>query len=181
MSRFLALALACAALPAAELPRKAPELTIGLNGGKQVALSSYHGKVVAVAFILTTCPHCQNTTQILMRAQKDFGPRGFQVLESSVEVGGEAMVPRFIESFSPPFPVGFNAFADAQTFMQHSPLLIMHMPGLLFIDRQGRIVAQYEGDDPFMSEDKQEQNIRARIEQLLKAPAAAPHKTTARK
>jgi hypothetical protein len=95
-----------------------------------------------------------------------------------VEVGGEGMLPRFIDQFTPPFPVGFNAFADAQNFMLHSPMLIMHMPGLMFLDRQGRIVAQYEVDDPFMSEDKQEANIRAKIEQLLKAPAA---KTTAKK
>jgi peroxiredoxin len=183
MFRFFALALAFATLQAAELPRKAPEFTINLPGGKQAAVSAYKGKVVAMAFILTTCPHCQNTTQILIRAQKDFGARGFQVLESAVEVGSEGMLPRFLDQFSPPFPVGFNAFADAQNFMQHSPMLIMHMPGLLFFDKQGRIVAQYEGDDPFMSEDKQEQNIRAKIEQLLKAPAGpgTAKKTTAQK
>lgn len=168
MSRLLAFILACAALPAAEVPRKAPDFTIHLLGGKKTELSSYRGKVVALAFILTTCSHCQHTTQILMRAQKDFGPRGLQVLESTVETGGEGMVPRFIDQFAPPFPVGFNTFADAQTFMRHNPQLIMHMPGLLFLDRQGRIVAQYEGDDPFMDEQKQEQNIRAKIEGLLK-------------
>src|SRR5579872_2413502 len=113
MSRILALALAAATLQAAELPRKAPEFTIGLNGGQKLALSSYQGKVVALAFILTTCSHCQNTTQILMRAQKDFGPRGFQVVESAVEVGGEGMVPGFIQTFNPPFPVGFNPFEEA--------------------------------------------------------------------
>jgi cytochrome oxidase Cu insertion factor (SCO1/SenC/PrrC family) len=180
MFRFLALALAFATLQAAELPRKAPEFAINLLGGKKVELSSCQGKVVALAFILTTCSHCQNTTRILMRAQKDFGARGFQVLESTVEVGGEGMLPRFIDQFSPPFPVGFNAFNDAQTFMQHSAMLIMHMPGLLFLDRQGRIVAQYEGDDPFMSEDQQEANIRAKIEQMLKGPAAGS-RTTAHK
>ena len=152
---------------AADLPRKAPELAIGLEGGKQALLSSYRGKVVCLAFILTTCSHCQNTTRILTRAQNDFGARGLQVLESSIEAGGEAMVPRFIQQFQPPFPVGFNNFATAQEFMQHSPMLILHMPGLLFIDRQGRIVAQYEGDAPFMEEDVQEQNIRGEIEKLL--------------
>lgn len=163
----------------AELPRKAPEFTINLNGGKVAQLSAYRGKVLCLAFILTTCSHCQNTTRILMRAQKDFGPRGLQVLESSVEVGGEAMVPRFIEAFQPPFPVGFNVWDQAQAFLQHDPNLLMHMPGLLFIDRQGRIVAQYEGSDEFMNEEKQEPNIRARIEQLLKAPTAGARKTTA--
>jgi len=161
------LAFAAVASPAQELPRKAPELAIGLEGGKQALLSSYHGKVVCLAFILTTCSHCQATTRILIKAQNDFGPRGLQVLESSVELGGEAMVPRFIQQFQPPFPVGFNVFATAQEFMQHSPMLIMHMPGLMFIDRQGRIVAQYEGDAPFMEEAVQEQNIRGEIEKLL--------------
>ncbi len=79
------------------------------------------------------------------------------------------MVPRFIQQFQPPFPVGFNNFATAQEFMQHPPMLILHMPVLLFIDRQGRIVAQYEGDAPFMERRRQEQNIRGEIEKLLPA------------
>ncbi|MGI8742848.1 MAG: peroxiredoxin family protein [Bryobacteraceae bacterium] len=38
----------------AEVPRKAPELTIPLPAGGQVKLSDYRGKVVILAFILTT-------------------------------------------------------------------------------------------------------------------------------
>ena len=38
----------------ADLPRKAPELTIPLPDGGSVKLSDHHGKVVVVAFILTT-------------------------------------------------------------------------------------------------------------------------------
>jgi hypothetical protein len=123
--------------------------------------------VVCVAFILTTCPHCQATTRILSRMQNEYGARGFQVLESSIEENGQSMVPVFIQQFNPPFPVGFLEFQTAQDYLQHSPMLILHVPGLLFLDRQGRIVAQYEGDDPFMAEVAQEKNIRAKIEQLL--------------
>ncbi len=39
---------------AAEIPRKAADLVIPLPDGKQARLSDYHGKVVIVAFILTT-------------------------------------------------------------------------------------------------------------------------------
>lgn len=39
---------------AANPPRKAPELTIPLATGGQVKLSDYRGKVVVLAFILTT-------------------------------------------------------------------------------------------------------------------------------
>jgi len=49
------------------------------------------------------------------------------------------------------------------------------MPILAFIDRQGIIRAQYEGDDKFFSEDRQEKNLIDKIEELLK-PAAPPKK-----
>lgn len=40
---------------AAEVPRKAPELTVPLPAqGGQMKLSDYRGKVVVLAFILTT-------------------------------------------------------------------------------------------------------------------------------
>jgi hypothetical protein len=47
---------ACLAVSAvgAEIPRPAPDLTIPLPGGKQVKLTDYSGKVLIVAFILTT-------------------------------------------------------------------------------------------------------------------------------
>src|SRR5690349_13142672 len=163
---------------AAQLPRQAPDLSINLNGGKRLALSSYRGKAVVLAFILTSCSHCQATTGVLNRLSAEYGPRGLQVVESAIDQGAEAFVPRFVQQFGPTFPVGFNTLNDAQDFMQHSAMLIFHVPGLVFIDRQGRIVAQYEGDDPDMTEGVQEKNLRARIEQILK-PAAS--KTAAKK
>ena len=163
----------------AEFPRKAPEFTVNLNGGKKLKVSDYKGKAVVLGFILTTCSHCQATTGILSKLQMEYGPRGLQVLESAVDEGGEAFVPRFIQSFGPVFPVGFNAFPEAQAFMQHSPMVIMSMPGLVFIDRQGNIVAQYEGSDPDMTQGLQEQNLRRQIEKILKPAAAAPATKTA--
>jgi hypothetical protein len=39
---------------AADVPRKAPEIGVQLPGGKQALVSSYRGKVLCLAFILTT-------------------------------------------------------------------------------------------------------------------------------
>lgn len=47
------LALLCAAF-AADVPRQAPEFAVHLPDGKQVLVSSYKGKVLCLAFILTT-------------------------------------------------------------------------------------------------------------------------------
>jgi cytochrome oxidase Cu insertion factor (SCO1/SenC/PrrC family) len=169
-------------IAAAQIPRPAPDLTINLNGGKRLQLSAYKGKPVVLAFILTTCSHCQFTTGVLSKLQAEYGPRGLQVLESTIEQGGEAFVPRFMQTFNPPFPVGFNDYTVAQDFTQHSPAKVMSMPLVIFIDRQGNIVAQNEGSDPEMAQGVQEQHLRAEIEKLLKPAAArAPAKAGAKK
>jgi len=176
MMRRVGLFLAAAALfaEAATFPRKAGEFTIALNGGKKIALSDYKGKAVVLGFILTTCSHCQATTGILSRLQTEYGPRGLQVLESAIDQGAEAFVPRFIQTYQPAFPVGFNDYPAAQALMQFPPMQIMHMPGLVFIDRSGNIVAQYTGSDPEMTEGIQEKNLRAQIEKILAPSGGSP-------
>jgi peroxiredoxin len=173
---FLAPALAllfatAPALKAINLPRQSPEFAISLSNGQQVLLSQYQGKVVVLAFILTWCPHCQKTIGYLGKDQKAYGPRGFQVLASAIEDVARVNLPAFIKQFNPPFPVGFDNQTVAINFLEHPPMLIPHMPILAFIDRQGVIRAQYEGDDKFFSEDRAEKNLSDKIEELLKQGA----------
>src|SRR5580704_6562213 len=81
---LLAGSLLAAEMPAAEIPRPAPDLTIPLPDGKQIKVSDYRGKVLCLTFILTTCPHCQKTTQLLNGMYKDLAPKGFDVAEAAV-------------------------------------------------------------------------------------------------
>src|SRR5271168_2308667 len=76
-------------------PRKAPELTITEAGGKQSLLSSYKGKVVALAFIFTTCPHCQAECGILTKLQGELGDRGFQPLAVAFNENAGMLVNEF--------------------------------------------------------------------------------------
>jgi len=171
------LSLAAVVVHAANLPRQAQELTVSLDGGKKVLLSQYKGKVVAVCFILTGCSHCQKTIGFLTKAQKDLGPRGFQVLASAIEPDSAAHVAAFIKQFDTPFPVGFNDGSIAVNWMQHPTMLIPHMPLLAFVDKQGNVRAQFEGDDEKFFNDQQEQNLRTQIEALLKEGAPAKKST----
>ncbi len=173
-------AASAALMMAADLPRPSPDLVVHLNGGGKATVGQYRGKVVAVCFILTTCPHCRKTIGFLSKAQTDYGPRGFQVLASAIQGGAEQAVPGFIQEFHPTFPVGFDDLRTAIDYMQHPPFLNPHMPLLAFLDRQGVIRAQYEGNDPQFFTDDLEQNIRKQIEDLLK-PAKAGSKTAAKK
>ena len=168
-----ALLVAAPAMRAAEVPRKSPDFAISLNGGRQLHLSQYRGKVVVLAFILTGCPHCQETVGLLSKDQRELGSRGLQVVACAIERQAAEDVPGFIQKFQPPFPVGYNTDANAVlNYLQHPPAEIPYMPMLVFLDREGVIRAQYEGRDPFiLDEAKQEQNLREKIEELLKGDA----------
>ena len=161
------LALAAPAIRAANIPRPAPDFAINLSNGQQLTLAQNKGKVVALAFILTTCPDCQRTVRILIQCQNEFGARGFQALASAIEEKARADVPGFVSRFNPPFPVGYNLQRAALDFMQHPPMVGPVMPLLAFIDREGVIRAQYEGYEPFLAADQVEKNLRAKILDLL--------------
>ena len=156
--------------PAAVLPRPAPDFTISLTSGKTLSLSQYKGLPVVLAFILTYCSHCQMTVGILSKLQNEYGPRGLQVLASAIEPNAKAAVPMFIRNFSPPFPVGYNTHDSAGAFIQPTGKL-PQMPMLAFIDRQGVIRAQAEGEEPFFND--LERNLRKEIDALFRGGAPA--------
>ena len=164
----------------AVVPRPSPDFAINLGQGKQARISQYKGKTVVVAFILTYCSHCQMTIGVLSKMQKEYGPRGLQVLASATEDMAAAALPGFLRQFDPPFPVGINTTAEFVTYMQHPTMLQLYMPGLVFIDKAGLIQAQYEGRDAFLEAASVEKNIRAKLEEMMKPPAA-PKKTAAKK
>ena len=170
--RFLTalLALICLAAPVAgaTVPRPAPDFTIHLTNGKQLQLSQYRGRVVVLAFILTTCSHCQRTTGYLNKLQVELGPRGLQVIESAIEENARVNVPGFVQQFQTPYPVGYNVnTVQVLDFLQHPTMMIPHMPLLAFIDRQGVIRAQHEGNEEAFFGPGHEQYLRSQIEMLL--------------
>ncbi|MGA2593078.1 MAG: TlpA disulfide reductase family protein [Bryobacteraceae bacterium] len=165
---------------AQQVPRPAGEFAISMPFGGQTLLSQYAGKVVVLAFISTTCPHCQHTTQVLSAIQNEYGPRGVQVLAAAFNPDAMQLVPGFIQQFRPTFPVG-SANRDAVfEYEQASLAKPNYVPELIFIDRKRVIRAQYNGGDDFYKD--QEHNIRNMLDNLLKEPVAtgkthAAHKT----
>jgi thiol-disulfide isomerase/thioredoxin len=168
----LASALLCATLPAAApVPRPSPDFVVRLTPTGQVTPAQYKGKVVILALIATTCPHCQHSTQVLSGLQKEYGPKGLQVMAAAFNDMSNMLVPDFIKQFQPAFPVGWATRMDVLNYLQHSAMEQMYVPIMVFIDRKGMIRHQYLGDDPFFT--NQDKNLRDTIEELLKEPAGA--------
>jgi thiol-disulfide isomerase/thioredoxin len=155
---------------AAEIPRPASDIAIKMPDGKQKSVSEYRGNVLCLAFILTTCSHCQKAVQDLTAVEKELGSKGFRVLAAAINE--DANVPQFMQEFKPSFPVGVSTREVAGQSMKFSPGDRAFMPFLLFIDRKGIVRAQYTGADEAFFNDGQK-NIREEAEKLLGASAAA--------
>jgi peroxiredoxin len=160
-----------AALLAAEVPRPAPEFVIKLTSGQQILISQYRGKVVALEFLATTCPHCQTCSALLERLYKEYGPRGFQPLGVAFNEMAGLLVPDYIKNLQLTFPVGISERDPVLNYLQHPSIMRLMVPQLIFIDRKGIIRAQHGGEADFFKDE--EKNMRAAIEALLKEPAAA--------
>jgi peroxiredoxin len=159
---------------AATFPRPAPEFTIEQSNGPALKISQYKGHPVVVAFILTTCSHCQRTTGYLVNLHNEFAARGVQILECAIEPLAKANVGNFSKTYLTPFPVGYsNNTTGILDFLQHPTMKVPHMPLLAFIDAKGNIREQHEGDEDAYFGPNQEQNLRASIEALMKDPAPA--------
>jgi peroxiredoxin len=164
---FLILACSWNAV-AAESARPSPPFTILRTAGPGLHLRQYRGKVVALAFIQTTCPHCQQLTTELNQISHDYAPRGVQVLECAFNDDAAASMPEFLKRFQPVFPVGFSTQAAVMSYLQYTvfdprPVYVPHM---VFLDRTGIIRADYPGESEFFR--NAAPNIRAQLDKLLK-------------
>jgi len=167
----LCLALAwCAS--AAQAPRPSPPFTILRKGAPNIELAQYRGKVVALAFISTTCPHCQKLTLSLNALAPEFAARPVQFLECAFNDDAQATLPEFLGLFRPPYPVGWSFRGPVHAYLKID-LLDPHfmVPHMVFLDPGGTIRLDVAAQDGFFKD--ADASIRAEVNRLL-APAAPP-------
>lgn len=180
--RFAKLILAMAAIvvasQAAEVPRKSPEFAILLPGGKQLLLSQYRGKVVALEFLFTTCPHCQAASRAMSKLNAEYGPKGLQPLGVAFNENSEKLVGEFVRDYGVTYPVGFSPREQVLSYLQNSDGRVS-VPQMVFIDRKGMIRQQSLPMND--ANTASEANMRKMIETLLAEPAGkqAPKKAVA--
>jgi thiol-disulfide isomerase/thioredoxin len=168
-----ALLLTGLAAYAQQVPRPAGEFAVKMPNGQITLLSQYAGKVVVLAFISTTCPHCQHTTGVLSAIQNEYAARGVQIVAAAFNPDAVQLVPAFVSQFKPAFPVGSADRDSVLEYEQASLAKPNYVPELIFIDRNRVIREQHNGGDDFFKE--QEKNIRETLDTLLKEPVKSAH------
>ena len=164
---------------AAEIGKPSPALTIQQLQTGPAQLTQYKGKVVALALINTTCPHCQNLTKVLSAISKEYEPKGVQIVACAFNDGAQQLLPQFIKDFKPTFPVGYCDREAVMAYVQYSvasqkPFYVPHM---VFLDRRGIVRGDYPGESEFMT--APDVNVRTELDKMLKATtseAPASHK-----
>jgi thiol-disulfide isomerase/thioredoxin len=159
-----------------QIPRKAPELVIQMPG-KQVLLSQYRGYICVIAFMSTTCPHCQHLAGVLGPIQQEYAPKGVQVLGVVFNPEANTELLNFSRAYARDlFPIGMSTDATVAAFVEHPPG-IHYIPMMVFIDKHGVIRAQHLGIDAekekFYTENVLVQNIKDEVDRIIKEPTVA--------
>jgi peroxiredoxin len=175
----LLLGLSTSAIFAATVPRQSPEFVINHPGGKQSLLSNYKGKVVLLQFIFTTCPHCQQTAQLLSKLNKELGPKGFQPLGVAINPMAVMLVNDFIRDYRVNFPVGASEHASALHYLQIGGAERWVVPQVVLIDKKGVIRMQTppQGDDKMQNEGY----LRTQILNLLNGDGTVSKRAASKK
>lgn len=150
---------------AGELPRKAGPLTLKTTSGDELNLASLKGKVVAVMFFSTDCPHCQSTAELLGPVYAEYKPKGVEIMALAVNPSAAANLGEFISKHKVKFPIGLTTRSTWDVFAGLSVMSRHYVPHLLIVDKDGNIREDHPGEDRAFWGD-QEAKLRATFDAL---------------
>jgi thiol-disulfide isomerase/thioredoxin len=166
MARLIALLLLSLTAFSQSAPRRAPALAIHRVGAPDLSLSAYRGKVVMLAFLNTGCSHCQHFAQQLAVYQKEYGPKGVQVIAVVFDREAKDQFAKFRDTYVKGFPLGYSDETTVMNWLNQPIEQGYFVPILVLIDRRGMIEGQYMGDDNLFQDP--DANIRRKLDRLIK-------------
>ena len=141
VAALLAASAAGAAFAADNLLNKnAPEFAIRDLDGRTVNLAAFRGKVVLLNFWATWCAPCQVEMPVFAAWQRQYAPRGFQVIGISMD-DDPAPARHLVERLKLKYTVGMG---DERLGARYGGVL--GLPLTFLIDRNGVVRARFQGE-----------------------------------
>jgi cytochrome c biogenesis protein CcmG/thiol:disulfide interchange protein DsbE len=142
------------------LPASALEAPLETLEGKPFKLSDLKGKVLVLDLWATWCGPCRSSIPELVNLQKEFGPKGLEVI--GLDIDPDSDTPEDVKSFAKEFEINYKlAFADRDL-----ALALMrggNIPQSIIVNRDGQIIEHMVGFHPVNTP----QRMRAAIEQAI--------------
>ncbi len=155
----------------------APNFELTSLEGRQVKLSDFRGKAVLLNFWATWCSPCKIEMPWFIELQKQYGPKGLQVLGVAMDDSGKDEIAKFANTLGVDYPVLLGKEAVGQAYGG-----VQYLPTTFYIDRQGRIVDRVFG---LISESEIRQDIEKALNnevtpapQNTRAQVAQPSQTS---
>jgi thiol-disulfide isomerase/thioredoxin len=120
--------------------KKAPEIARRDLNDKALDLQSFRGKVVLLNFWATWCAPCQVEMPVFAAWQRQYGPRGLQVIGISMD-DDSAPVRRTVARLKLNYPVAIGDEALGERYGG-----VLGLPLTYLIDRNGKIRARFQGE-----------------------------------
>jgi peroxiredoxin len=139
--RIISFTLLCAVtLFAADPPRRAPGFSLPDLKGVQHDLADYHGKVVILEFMQTTCPHCATFVDVLEKVKQKFGAK-VEILAVANPPDDQKRVAAYITGHNIAYPILFDCGQVAYSYLR---TVQFDLPQVYLIDAKGMIQRHYE-------------------------------------
>jgi cytochrome c biogenesis protein CcmG/thiol:disulfide interchange protein DsbE len=155
--------LLCATAFAAAADRRAPGFSLVDYRGVEHDLGDYRGKLVLLAFMQTTCPHCATFAESLQQAQEKYRDK-VVVLAVVTPPDDPGKVGAFISGHKITYPILFDSGQMSYSYVLTQNLTF---PRLYLIDGGGAIRAEHEYS-PLTREIFEGNGLGPAIDRLLK-------------
>ncbi len=142
------------------LPASALEAPLETLEGKPFKLSDLKGKVLVLDLWATWCGPCRSSIPELVNLQKEFGPKGLEVI--GLDIDPDSDTPEDVKAFAKEFEINYKlAFADRELAI--SLMRGGNIPQSIIVNRDGQIIEHMVGFHPVNTPKR----MRAAIEQAL--------------
>ena len=165
--------LSAVLLCAGDVPRDAPDLKLKTTSGETLTLAALKGKVVAVMWFSTDCPHCQSTSELMGPIYADLKSKGLEIVGCTVNPSAPGNIDAFESKHGVKFPIGISNSADWMRFADMSIAARAFVPYMMIIDRSGVIRYEHPGKDRVFWTDQEVQMRKEFGELLAERPGAS--------
>ena len=132
--------------------KPAPDFSLSSLDGKTLKLSDYRGKAVLLNFWATWCEPCKIEMPWFIELQKQYGPKGLQVLGVAMDDTDPKDIVDFAHKMGVNYPIAVGREAVGDQYGG-----IPYLPSTFYIDRDGRVVDRVYG---LVSRSEIEDNIK---------------------
>ncbi|MBA9077598.1 TlpA family protein disulfide reductase [Rufibacter quisquiliarum] len=128
------------AMPVAFVGKKLNDFARNNQNGAQISSKSLRGKVVLIDFWASWCRPCREESPYLVKARKDYAPKGFEILAVSIDEDTEKWKKAIMKDGTADFVHVIDTLAWKSDLVKQYD--IKGIPFNLLVNKEGTIVAQ---------------------------------------